>query len=59
MDTLILSDNEIRLIEALRSLKPHEKVEIQADVQGRPDSFLITRTTKVLLVLSRLPEYKR
>lgn len=50
MDTLILSENEIKIINTLRTMKPYERVEIMADAKGRPDSYLVSRSTKILLV---------
>ena len=50
-----LTQNEERIVEALRSLKPHEFIQITADVQGRPDSFLVHRSTKVLLIAYSQP----
>ena len=54
-----ISENEKRIIEQIRSLKPYEFVQITADAEGRPDSFLIHRTSKVLLISRKLPEHVR
>ena len=43
---LTLTDNEIRLIAAIRSLHPHEKVTVTADQNGRPDYFIVERSYK-------------
>lgn len=59
MIDIVLTQNEIRIIEALRSLKPYEELVIVGDAKGRPDSFLLKRSTKVLLVFGTPPEPKR
>lgn len=41
-----LNPNEAKIILALRTLKPYEKVEIMADQKGRPDYFIVTHTYK-------------
>lgn len=44
-----LTDNEKYIIDALRSLHPFERIEITADKLGKPNNFLIIRSTKVIL----------
>jgi hypothetical protein len=46
MTTKDLTDNEIKLITALRSLHPYEKIIITADKLGKPDNYLVERTWK-------------
>ena len=38
-----LTKNETEILEQIRDLKPYETIQIMADAQGRPSSFLITR----------------
>ncbi len=57
MNDVVPTENESRLIEAIRSLNPYERLEIMADAQGRPDSFLLTRSTKVMLILHANPTF--
>lgn len=56
MDTLLLSENEIRIINVLRSMKSYEGVFVQADVTGRPDSFIVSRSTKMVLISGEIPK---
>ena len=44
-----LTENEDKLIEILRELKPYEKVEISKDKDGKPDYYLIKREQKIYL----------
>jgi len=53
IQTFDLSVNEKKIIDTLRTMKPYEMIQIVADAQGRPDSFLLTKSTKVLLVLNK------
>jgi hypothetical protein len=39
-----LTDNEIRLITALRTLHPFEKITISADKEGRVDNYIVDRS---------------
>ena len=54
-----LTKNEREIIKQIRDLKSHETIQIMADAQGRPDSFLITRSHKVLLIVNNSPQYVR
>lgn len=45
-----LTDNEQKLIYALRSLHPYEKIVISADKEGKVDSYLIERTYKEMWI---------
>lgn len=58
MDTRLLSENMLRIVDMLSSLKPYEVLSVQADAQGRPDSFIVSRSNKVLLVVNKDPEFK-
>jgi len=39
-----ITPNEAKILLALRTLKPFEKVEITADQKGRADYFIVTHT---------------
>lgn len=54
-----LSANENEILKQLRDLRPYETLTIIADAQGRPDSFLLTRSSKVLLVVQHEPQFVR
>lgn len=45
-----LSQNETLIIQALRELKPFERIEIVKDKEGKVDSFLVHRSQKFLLL---------
>jgi hypothetical protein len=44
-----LTENEQKIIEILRELKPYEEIKIQKDQLGRPDYYIITRTQKIVI----------
>lgn len=44
-----LSKNEELIIETLRKLNPFEQIIITADRSGKPDNFLLVKSTKILL----------
>ena len=44
-----ISQNEKRMLEAVRDLRPYESVSIQKDANGKPDYFIINREQKVFL----------
>ncbi len=44
-----LTNNEQKIILAIRSLKPFEKVEIQADQKGRIDYYTVHRSYREIL----------
>lgn len=48
------TDNEEEIIGAVRSLRPYEQVIITADKTGKPDSYLVVRSSKVLLQEGRV-----
>lgn len=45
-----LTDNEQKLIYALRSLRPFEKIVITADKNGTVDSYLVERSYKEIWI---------
>ena len=44
-----ISENEAYILDTLRGLKPYEQVIITADKQGKVGSYLVVRSTKVIL----------
>lgn len=40
------SPGEKQIIEFMRTLKPFERLEIVADQDGKPDSYLVLRSSK-------------
>lgn len=44
-----VTPKEAKILLAIRSLRPHEKVEIMADQKGRADYFIVTHTYKEIL----------
>ena len=59
IQTFEISENEKKIVEQLRNLKPFETISITADAQGRPDSFLLTRTAKMLLITNQKPVFTK
>jgi hypothetical protein len=57
IQTIDLTPNEKKIIDQLRTMKPYETISIMADAQGRPDSYILTRTSKMLLINDKKPEY--
>lgn len=41
-----LSQNEIKIVEKLRAMKPYQKMEIMADGSGKPDTYVVTQAFK-------------
>lgn len=41
---------ERQIINELRTLKPFEEIRIVADKEGKPDTFYVARTSKVMLI---------
>ena len=50
-----LSAVEQTIIELLRTLNPHERIEIVKDQNGTPDYYIINRSQK--MVLSTIKRY--
>jgi len=44
-----LTKNEEQIITFLREAKPFEHIEISKDKSGKPDSYLIHRSQKIVL----------
>lgn len=44
-----ISGGEQKLIELLRTLQPFERVEITADKMGKADTFLVHRSSKLIV----------
>lgn len=47
--TIVLTENEARIIGLMRSLLPYENILILADKLGQPDQYIITRSSRVHL----------
>jgi hypothetical protein len=48
--SITLTDNEVKLIMALRSLHPYEKITVNADKNGKPDNYLVERSYKEMWI---------
>ncbi len=44
-----LTNNEILILQILRELKPHERIEIIKDQDGRVDWYIVHRSQKIIL----------
>lgn len=44
---------EQQILDILRELKPHERVEIIKDRDGVPDSYLVHRSQKIIISIDR------
>lgn len=44
-----MTENELEIIEILRTLKPFERIEVQADQSGKPDYYIVHRSSKKIL----------
>lgn len=44
-----MTENEQKIMDVIRELKPFETVTIQKDSMGNPDYFIIKREQKVFL----------
>jgi len=44
-----ITSGELQILQAIRELKPYEKLEITADNQGKPDTYLVHRQTKYIV----------
>jgi hypothetical protein len=49
---IILTANEVKLILALRSLHPFEKITISSDKLGKVDSYIVERSFKEVWITS-------
>lgn len=41
-----ISESEQQIIKILRNLKPLQRIEIMADAQGRPDTYMVLESSK-------------
>ena len=48
-----ISPNERRILEELRTLRPFERVEVIADPSGQPDTFIVHRSSKLVLTVTK------
>lgn len=44
-----MTENEKKIIEILRELKPFETITVQKDASGKTDYFIVTREQKIFL----------
>lgn len=44
-----MTENEKKIIDILKSLKPFERIEIVADQTGKPDYYIVHRSYKEIL----------
>lgn len=59
MEAITVTASERRILEAVRTLKPFERMEITADKDGTPGQYLVIRSTKVLLTDKRDMQYMK
>lgn len=55
---MILNSQEEYFIEILRGLKPFERIEIVADKQGVANTYLVTRSQKIIVSKVGINEVK-
>lgn len=46
---ITLSEQESYIIEMVREARPYEVLEIHKDKNGRPDSYFVVRTQKLVV----------
>ena len=46
-----LTDNEKKIIDFLREAKPYEQITVIKDKDGKPDSYIIQRSQKIILTI--------
>lgn len=44
-----MTENEKKILEILRELKPFETITVQKDANGKVDYFIVTREQKIFL----------
>lgn len=49
-----IEPSEKRIIEEIRTLKPFEKIEVTADREGKPGVYMVTRTSKGILIVGTM-----
>lgn len=47
--TCVISEQEKYLIELIREARPFEIIEIHKDKMGKPDTYLVKRSQKILI----------
>lgn len=55
---MIVSPQEQYIINLLRELKPFEQISIVKDKEGKPDTFLIQRSQKIMVSQIKIQEVK-
>jgi hypothetical protein len=53
MQTYDLTESEAQLLTILRKLKPFQRVEIMADGEGRPDTYILTESSKRMILAGK------
>lgn len=51
---LELTPAEVRILKAIREVRPFEEVRIQKDQLGKPDHFFIVRSQKLVITNEEL-----
>lgn len=46
MSDIVLTPSEEQIINIIRHLRPHERLEVMADASGKPDTYVITQMAK-------------
>ncbi len=54
MEFIELTPSEKIIITELRTLKPFERIEVTADKDGKPGVYLVTRTSRAILVVGTM-----
>ena len=49
-----IEPSEKRIIQEIRTLKPFEKIEVTADKEGKPGVYMVTRTSKGILIVGTM-----
>jgi hypothetical protein len=49
MENLELTQYEKKIIEILRQALPYERIEITKDKDGKPDSYMVHRSQKIII----------
>jgi len=54
MEFVELTPSERIIIQELRSLKPFERIEVSADKDGKPGVYIVTRSSRAILVVGTM-----
>jgi hypothetical protein len=50
MQSYDLSDSEWQVVCIMRKFKPYERAELMADGEGRPDTYIVTQSSKRMIL---------